>query len=533
MPVPWSIVAARRLRRFGLQIALCMATVPLLAGGPVPPSLRLPLDPLGFQTLSPQFLAAGSSMLTLHFVDDQHLLLTFNSRRLLKRIPGDPDDDADRTIDALLIELPSGHVLGRTIWRVHDRAQYLWPLGQGHFLLRVRNSLTTFAPMANLASGDPFHERPFLNPDRQLEMILLSPEADLLTVETIKQRPPAPKRQTPLFGPTPPPQPPPPSDDPAPVQIGFYRLSVPTAISDEVKVRVAGVVRTAASGGIAITGSGFLSIVDQGRQHWAFDFHSHNGSSKELAPFDSACRPVPFFVSNSEFIAFGCRNGNSRQAIGGFNMRGEEMWEQGLYGDYISPSLVFAPSTGRFALGRVLVRTPSQGTGTLVPEQVGTQTVVVYQTGTGKQVFHVECSPTQLAGQNFALSPNGMSIAVVHDGAIEVYGLPSLTTQEQTAVAQAHGLEPEPEPNDAPIRFSAQSAPSATATAEPASESIVPATPSDPSSAQAPAPSQLSSSDSPTPTNAVGDPPPEEHRKPPTLYTLPTDPQAEGQREPR
>src|ERR1700748_2578568 len=124
MPVPWSIVAARRLRRFGLQIALCMATVPLLAGGPAPPSLRLPLDPLGFQTLSPQFLAAGSSMLTLHFVDDQHLLLNFNSRRLLKRIPGDPDDDADRTIDALLIELPSGHVLGRTVWRVHDRAQY-------------------------------------------------------------------------------------------------------------------------------------------------------------------------------------------------------------------------------------------------------------------------------------------------------------------------------------------------------------------------------------------------------------------------
>jgi hypothetical protein len=362
-------------------------------------------------------------------------------------------------------------------------------------------------------------------------MILLSPEADLLTIETIKQRPPAPKRQTPLFGPTPPPQPPPPSDEPAPVQIGFYRLSVPTAVSDEVKVRVAGVVRTASSGGIAITGSGFLSIVDQGRQHWAFDFHSHNGSSKELAPFDSACRPVPFFVSNSEFIAFGCRNGNSRQSIGGFNMSGEEMWEQGLYGDYLSPSLVFAPSTGRFALGRVLVHAPSLGTGTLTPDQISTQTVVVYQTGTGKQVFHVECTPAQLAGQNFALSAGGMSLAVVHDGAIEVYGLPSLTAQEQTAVAKAHSLEPEP--NEAPIQFAAQSTSSATANAESASESIVPTTPSDSSSAEAPAPSQLSSSDSTTPTNTVGDPPPEERRKPPTLYTLPTDPQNESQSEPR
>ena len=57
-----------------------------------------------------------------------------------------PDDD-DRTIGACLVELPSGKVLARTEWRDHDRLQYLWNLGHGRFLLRVRDRLTMIAPM--------------------------------------------------------------------------------------------------------------------------------------------------------------------------------------------------------------------------------------------------------------------------------------------------------------------------------------------------------------------------------------------------
>ena len=44
------------------------------------------------------------------------------------------------------------------------------------------------------------------------------------------------------------------------------------------------------------------------------------------------------------------------------------------------------------------------------------QSVVVYQTESGKQLLHVDCSPIARAGQNFALSPDGMSLAVIRDG---------------------------------------------------------------------------------------------------------------------
>src|SRR5437764_139662 len=73
--------------------------------------VRIPLEPMGFEPLYQEFLLAGSSMLTVDFVDKDHLLVTFGLRRLMKREANDPANDADRMIGAFLVELPSGKVL--------------------------------------------------------------------------------------------------------------------------------------------------------------------------------------------------------------------------------------------------------------------------------------------------------------------------------------------------------------------------------------------------------------------------------------
>ena len=523
-------------RLLGLPLLLLLLVPPLLARGPEPP-LRIPLEPLGFPPPFTQFLAAGSSLFTVHYIDDRHLLLTFTVRRLLSRLPDEPEDDRDRNVDALLLELPSGKVIARTSWRLHDHGQYLWSLGHGRFLLRVRNTLTTFAPLLNLPSGQPFRERPFLSTNRRIGALLLSPDANLLIVESLARTTPAHRPKTPLFGPTPPPPPADASDDPTPVQINFYRLSAHGDASEEIQPRIAGVGHASNTGSIATTGAGYLDIIDQGRQHWAFDFDSYAGKKNELSPFDSTCRPLPLFVSRSEFIAFGCRSGKTRQLIGGFNMHGDEMWEQNLFGDYIAPSLAFAPSSGRFALSRVLVHgssiVPDEP---MISEEMAGQSVVVYQTGSGKQILRVDCSPIERAGQNFDLSPNGLNLAVIHAEAIEIYSLPPLTTKEQSDVKLAEASAPEE--NDAPIHFAtAQTAPAAAeassagesgsvGTSSPtdtlgqdATQGTSP-TPANVSSVPAAAPSQPSAAT----TSPSGDAPPTQPRKPPTLYTLPGDP---------
>jgi hypothetical protein len=517
-------------RRFlGLPLFLLLVT-PLLARGPDPP-LRIPLEPLGFQPLSSQFLLAGSSLFTVHYVDDQHLLLTFTVRRLLSRVPDDPPDDQDRNVDALLLELPTGKVIARTSWRFHDHGQYLWSLGHGRFLLRVRDTLTTFAPLLNLPTGQPFRERPLIAADRRIRAVLLSPAANLLIVETVARTPPVPRPKTPLFGPTPPPPPEP--VDPNAVQINFYRLSVPDEASDEIQPRAAGAGHARSAGSIATTSAGYLDIIDQGRQHWAFDFDSYAGKKSELAPFDSTCRPSPIFVSRSEFIAFGCRSGNTRQLLGGFNMRGEEMWEQNLFGDYLAPSLAFAPSSGRFAFSRILIHTsPVAPDESLIPEELTGQSIVVYQTSSGKQVLHAECSPVERAGQNFALAPNGLGLAVIHAEAIEIYSLPPLTSKERTDVKLAETSAPEE--NDAPIHFAtAQTAPAAEeASSSAQADSTTTSSPTDTlgtdakQGTQSAEASAASTGDPAQPAAATpsGDAPPNQPRKPPTLYTLPTDP---------
>ncbi|HTD95564.1 MAG TPA: hypothetical protein VK627_01490 [Edaphobacter sp.] len=543
MPVPIQSVLTRRLRPLiSLALLFSLAAAPLFARDPEPPH-RIPLDSIGFEPLTTQFLLAGFSMLTLHFVDDQHLLVTFSVRRLLKRLPDDPEDDEDRNIEAILLELPSGHVLARTAWRVHDRGQYLWSLNHGRFLLRIRDTLTTFAPLANLATDQPFRETPFLNSQsRRLGALLLSPDADLLIVQSLERTPPVPRPKTPLFGPTPPPSPPAVPKNRLPVQINIYRLSRPATPGDEIRPRVGGVARSQTTGNIAATTAGYLAIVDQGQQHWAFDFNSYTGKNKQLSPFDSSCRPAPFFVSSSEFIAFGCHGGQSRQAIGGFNMRGEEMWEQNLYGDYTAPSLVFAPASGRFALSRILTRSSLVSLDTLSADQLNSQSVVVYQTDSGKQVFRAECSPIALAGQNFSLSPNGLSLAVIHNDAIEIHRLPSLSHKEQEAVKLAQASAPEA--NEAPILLSNQWTPPSDATDPATDRATDPAAPPSPVSsspaadrptaANSPAAPPAAASQTPQPgnlappptssENSSGDAPPGQPRTRPTLYTLPGDP---------
>lgn len=544
----------------------------LFAARVATPDQRLPLQPFGFQPLSEQFLLAGSSMLTIHYVDNEHLLLTFSARHLLTRLPDEPEDDMDRTIDAVLIELPSGHALARTTWRTHDHGQYLWSLGHGHFLLRIRDTLTTFAPLANLSTGKSFAERPFLSTEnRRIAAVILSPDADLLTVETIKRTPAPPKPKTPLFGPTP--------IEPAPehpvVQVNFYRLHPPAEPAAPIKAEYAGIARSRAVGGAPITVAGYLDTVDQGRQHYAFDFHSYTGKVDELSPFDSTCHPYPLFVSHSEFIVFGCRNSHTVGAVGGFNMRGQEMWEQGLFGDFIAPSLVFAPSSGRFALSRILLRNSVVADQPVSPDEISSQTVVVYQTDSGKQILHVDCSPIERAGQNFALSPDGLSFALIHADAIEIYRLPALTSKEVNAVKLAQTSAPPA--NDLPVHFANQptlsdeeadstvqpeaqpdnAVVSPTAgtsdsdqTSQPATHANAPASndlgqppPEHPDQATTPLsrrPAQATAEPSGQPAQppaqspdnpslasgtaqSSGDPSPEAHRKPPTLYTLPTD----------
>jgi len=434
-----------RLRRCAVAAIAILAALPAGAAPAHEPEapLRIPLAPLGYQAMVPELLLSGKSMLTVHFVDSGHLLITFNVRRLMKREVDPPPDDDDQMIAAFLVDLPFGKVLARTEWRVHDRGQYLWSLGHGRFLLRVRDRLTIIAPMDAANSDDAFHEVPLAGIDRHVVAILVSPDNDLLTVESTRQPTDI------ALGP-----------DPAPVLINFYRLIHTGPTMDGLRVSPAGAIRTPTAEGFAITTGGFLEVLEGGKDRWLFNFDEHAGNVDELAEWDTSCAPLPTFIGHSEFVAFGCRGSADRLAFAGFNLKGEQMWQQSFSESQRSPTFAFAPEAGRFALGRTIVGDgfsqdfPLQASGPV------SQEVRVYQGYNGRILFKIDCSPVERAGQNFALSADGLRFAVVREtmvrhpatedydaytqreAAVEVYTLPPLTDNDRAAVKAAQAQAP-------------------------------------------------------------------------------------------
>jgi hypothetical protein len=517
-----------------LPLLLLLTTTGLCARGPQPVT-RILLESLGFKPISSRYLLAGSSMLTVHYVDQTHLLLTYNAHRLIRRVPNDPPTDVDRNVDALLLEVPSGNVLARAEWQLHDHGQYLWNLGQGHFLLRTRDTLTTIAPMLNLAHGEAFRQQPFLNPHRHVVAVLLSSDTRFLTVESTEPLP-LPLSDDPKVSPGGEPQRLPAQTN---VQLNFYRLGPPTNGSERLVPRFAGRANSHRPVELPLNGAGFLNVIDQGHQKWAFDFRSHDGKTLPLALYDSTCRPLTSFISPGEFIALGCHGGTVRQQLAAFNLRGDAMWIQTLGGSYLAPHLDFAPVTGRFALERINLLGAAILTDELVPAQLTGQSVDVIQNDSGKTLLHLETTPIVRAGQNFTFSPDGMSFAIMREGAIEIYALPALTSKDKTAIQMAQAAAPRANEVEVRLTEATESAPSNegnSATAQsgvansPAALDEAPAAPSLsvslPTAQPSPAthsedvpdvPASSPDATKPTaPPTTIAEPP--KPRKPPTLY---------------
>jgi hypothetical protein len=66
--------------------------------------------------------------LSLDFVDRDQVLVTFNPKKLVTRLPDCPPDHADRLVHAAVLEVPSGKVLKEADWYLHDHRRYIWSL---------------------------------------------------------------------------------------------------------------------------------------------------------------------------------------------------------------------------------------------------------------------------------------------------------------------------------------------------------------------------------------------------------------------
>ena len=107
-----------------------------------PPTREVDLSAWGFRNLAPVERFRYRANVSVHFLDNNRLLLTFNTqRKLMRRSEECPPTQMCRFIHAVVFDLASSKVVAETDWYLHDYRPYVWPLSPGRVLLRRSKSL--------------------------------------------------------------------------------------------------------------------------------------------------------------------------------------------------------------------------------------------------------------------------------------------------------------------------------------------------------------------------------------------------------
>jgi hypothetical protein len=424
-------------RLFGLTVAVLFGSgVAWGAGAPKQGSvwLQLKLDALGFPGVSNVFLESGASMLTVHFLDDSHLLVTFSLRKLVQRVQNDPETDDDREVAAEVVDLPSGKVEARTEWHMHDHARYLWSLGGGSFLVRIGDRLYSISPLARLGSKDPF-ERTVI-PARPLRpsAVMVAPDGGLVTVQTVVRTALQAGPTTVLLG----------DDDAGVVDrtgtktlIDFYRVKRVEA--GLLEISPAGTIQSPLPLQLPVDSDGLLWATAAENETWRLTFDEFGGKTIPLGKLESSCMPRLQMLARGEFLALSCRGADDRIRMASFGLDGKETWEESV-GDMVAPVFAYAPAAARFAVSHTLAADVPITAG--MPAPPAQQEVRVYQNASGDMLLHVDCSPVMKSAENFDLSADGLLAVVVRNGSLVVYKLPPLSSRDREDIAAVSEFAP-------------------------------------------------------------------------------------------
>jgi hypothetical protein len=374
---------------------------------PVAPALRIPTEPLGFAPPNSTYLMYQLSSNSLDFIDATHLLFTFREAGLLKRLPGEPEDDHDQMIRAVVLALPGGDIVNSTEWRLHDRERYLWPLGGGRFLLRQRDSL--FLTDASLQL------EPLLNVESHIQSVGVSPDRQLLTIQADAERHTAEEHKTLVdqakaIGGSPP------KED---IKLVVIDLTDRTAIA-----------RSTAPHAVdfPVIQRGYVETLSaKAYSHWLLRYVPFTGTPRIIADVPSSCQPTVKFLNGETVLVNQCKEKSDEHLIQALSMDGKTLWQQRWDTRYVWPTFAYSENGERFAYSSLQL---SHSIGALEPvddDIVRAEVVGAFDTVSGKLRILKNAAPVSSAGQNFALSPDGNRFAILREGAIEVYDLPPLS----------------------------------------------------------------------------------------------------------
>jgi hypothetical protein len=375
------------------------------------PEERLPVGPLGYRSPGPLYMLSGRAFTSLDFIDAHHLLFTFHQPRLMRREPNPDRFEDDQVIQAVVLSLPGGAVQASSEWRMHDRWRYLWPLGGGKFLVRQKNSYVLTDASLKL--------RPYIEVPTHILSTEVSPDGRILVIEHQYERH-TPEQHNKLeaqaqeYGESPP------AED---TQITL--VDIPSK-------EVLGALRTESPTHVPVSSTGYVGVArDKGEDQFVIRFVPFAGESSILGKVASTCTPHENFLNQKALVIESCGPKSPDTFLDAWTTDGKKLWNGRRDGHLVWPTFAYSRTGNRFALSLLHVAHTIDLVDSINDEDVREQVVQVYDSATGALLMTTNASPILTAGQNFALSEDGERLAVLREGAIEVYKVPSPAADEK------------------------------------------------------------------------------------------------------
>jgi len=377
----------------------------------LPPAVTIPIEPLGFSAPAPFYLGTRNCLVSLDFLDESRLLLTFRVPGLIHRDHRDAAENGnERKVRALVIHIPDGTVQAEAVWTLHDRRRYLWMLDNGQFLLRDGDELKLGDASLQL--------KPFLRFPGPVLWVEMDPNRKY--VVTGSSEPPTSASRAGDVASAGPAAAALVSDDPKP---GAEESDLILRIlrRDSGKVLLVSHVQSAVH--LAINADGFLETLRGNGRSWVINLAHFEGGSTPLGSLDSFCSPELDFVSAREFLATTCESDGDPRVLA-MTTGGRRLWENGGGGSLVWPALVTSADGLRIARETLVV---SHGVNAFAPlgtDDIKGQDVQVIDAATGKVVLRAQASPIFDIGGNVAITPSGRRVAIIMAEGLQIFDLP-------------------------------------------------------------------------------------------------------------
>ncbi len=376
----------------------------------VRPSFSIPAEPLGFAAPGEFYLGMRNSLVTLDFLDEDHLLFTFRVPALIHRDGSKSDSHDERQIRAVVLRLPTGAVEAETIWTVHDHAHYLYMLDHGQFLVRDRNSLLLGDPSLQL--------KPFLRFPGNVLWVELDPTRQYLVTGSTE-----PRAHKSVEGEVP-------SPATAAADVGTDQkldgddseMVLRILRRSDGKVMLVSHIRSAVH--LPINDEGYLETLRGRGSAWDLNFNHFTGGSTILGKVDSVCSPLLDFISPTEFLATTCGQSGEPRLVA-MSTSGHRLWEDPSLGPSVWPLLIAGPDGSRIARETLMANHSVNASAPLGTEDIKGQDVQILDAASGKVVLRAAASPILDGGGNVAISPSARRVAVLMEGGIQVFDLPA------------------------------------------------------------------------------------------------------------